>query len=123
MITLTAPISVHNVFGGSNTVDYDKLVIARPNLDPVDMKITGQARLYSTANTEMPVLTGQLTVDSFGLTASLQIEDGEVQRKVKVTLTQAHKTAIQTAITDAHAAVENGIVSIGLVDGTRSAGV
>jgi hypothetical protein len=121
MITLTTPSAVIAVLGSTTSVNYDKMVIAPFNMDGVRQMITGNIRLTSTADTSMQPIIGQ--VQMILSSSELIIEVPQLDFYRRIVLTAGQKTAILAQIETAQKAIEDGLVALNLINGTRTAGV
>lgn len=120
MITLTTAPAINSILGGSAPVSYNKLVIGPFTMDPVNQTITGQMRLTSTANPTMQPILGSLTISVPG--ASVQVEVAQLDFYRKITTTSAQNTSILGWIEAAQAQIENGLISVAVIAGTRTSG-
>lgn len=122
MITLTTPPSINVVLGGNTTVSYNKFVLAPFTMDGVRQSVVATVIVTSTANPEATPIIGTLTIDiPGGNVFLLRVPDLDITlRKV---LTSPQATAVIAAIETAQAALENGLITLNAVAGTRSAGV
>jgi hypothetical protein len=120
MITLTTPAQINSVLGGNVPVDYNKLVISPFTMDPVNQAISGQLRLTATASPSMQPINGTLRINV--PTSELVIEVQQLDFIRRVVLTSPQNTSVLNQIETAQAALENGLVSLGVVTGTRTAG-
>lgn len=122
MITLTTPPSINVVIGGNTQVSYNKFVVAPFTMDGITQRITATVVVTATATPEATPITGTLTIDvPGGNLFLLRIPDLDITlRKV---LTGPQATAIINAIETSQAAIENGLITLNAVAGTRSAGV
>jgi len=123
MISLTTPISIKSVLGGTATVSYDKMVISPFVLDAIARTVRGSLVLTSTANPAMQPLIGTLVV-TIPATGNSILETSVPQLDFyrKITLTSAQKTALLLIITDAQDSLESGLISLGLIAGAQSTG-
>lgn len=121
MITLTTPPQINSILGGDAPVGYNKLVISPITLDPVGTAIQGTLKLTSTASPDMTTITGSLRINL--ATSELIVEVQQLDFYRRVVLTAGQKTSVQTIINNAQNAVEAGLVSLGVIAGTQSAGV
>ena len=121
MITLTTPSEVLSVLGGTTRIAYNKFVIAPMNIDPVNKKIDAQVSLTSTAAPEMQPIQGSLRIDLVSGLLTIAVSQLDFYRQV--TLTAGQKTAIQNVIDAAQNSLESGLVTLGIIAGTQSAGV
>jgi hypothetical protein len=120
MITLTTPSQINSILGGNAPVSYDKLVVSPMNFNPVDQTIVGQIRLTSTADPAMDAVTGSLRVDVSK--SELLIDVPQVDFRRRIVLSAGQKTSVLSMIESAQASVENGLVALAVISGTRSAG-
>lgn len=121
MITLTTPPQVNSVLGGSAPINYDKLVIGPFTMDGVAQTIRATVRLTSTTTPSMAPITGTLTIQVPA--SELIIEVGQLDFYRRIVLSGPQNTSVLGQIETAQAQIENGLVSLGIVAGTRSAGV
>lgn len=121
MITLTAPAEINSILGGNAPVAYNKLVIAPFTMDGVTQTIAGVLRLTSTANTSMQPIAGTVRINVPA--AELVIEVPQLDFYRRIVLSSAQNTAVLNQIEAAQAQLENGLVSLGVIAGTRTAGV
>lgn len=120
MITLTTPAQINSVLGGNAPVAYDKLVTTPLSFDPVNQAITGQLRLTSTANATMQPITGTLRISVPN--AELIIEVAQLDFYRRIVLSSPQNDAVLAIIETAQKGVEDGLVSLGVIQGVRSAG-
>lgn len=120
MITLTGGYPIRTVLGGTATVNYDKLVVV-PKIDPVNESIVGSILISSSAEPDMPVIQGTLTISAKRADLEIRIEYLDFYRKI--TLTTPQNDAVKAIIADAQDAIEDGLISLGVVDGVQSSGV
>ncbi len=123
MITLTTPIQVPDVLGSGQTVGYDKVRIVSIIADPVSMTISAQVQLMVSSNPNQPMITGTLTIVATGGSPSVSISIPNLHTYWGAALTGAQVSTVQGWITGLQNSVEGGIVSVGGVAGTQSAGV
>lgn len=121
MITLTTPSQINTVLGGSALVAYDKVVISPFTMDPVNQTITATVRLTSTSVPTMQAVLGTLRIVVGG--SELVIEVPQLDFIRRVALSGAQNTAVINQIEAAQAQLENGLISLGVIAGTRSVGV
>ena len=119
-ITLTSPAQINSVLGGNVPVSYDKLVISRLNFDPVLMTVKGGLSLTSTAAPEMQEITGSLTILTASARLEISVEQLDFYRRVA--LSGPQNAAVMTIIRDAQDALEGGLISLGVIDGTQASG-
>jgi hypothetical protein len=120
MITLTTVPQVQSVLGGNTPVGYDKLVVGTVTHDIIGKVITAQLRLTSTSNSQMEPLPGTLVIRHGTSEALLTIDHPAFRRRLLLSSPQV--TAVQTNLDDTQADLENAMISLGIVAGTRSAG-
>jgi hypothetical protein len=120
MITLTTPAQINSVLGGNAPISYNKLVLSPFTLNPVAQSIDGSLRLTSTASPNMQAITGSLSISI--PTSRLQIEVPQLDFYRTIVLTSGDNTAVLGIIQNAQNALEAGLVSLGAVAGTQSAG-
>ena len=120
MITLTTPPQVITVLGSSTASGYDKFIVRIMRMDTKDHIITGQVEVSSTADPNGATLTGNLSINTGSGVLTLTIGALDIERKLA--LSAGQQTAVLGIIADAQDALESGLVSIGLVDGTQSTG-
>lgn len=120
MITLTIAPEIKSQLGGSTLVGYDKLVVSPFTMNAVDQTITGSLRMTSTANATMQPILGTLSISVPA--AELRIEVPQLDFYRRITLNSAQNTAVLAQIEAAQAQVENGLVTLGVIAGTRTAG-
>lgn len=120
MITLTTPAEINSVLGGTAPVPYNKLVVAPLRFDAVNQTITGDLRLTATSNASMQPITGNLRISVPG--AELVIEVAQLDFYRRVVTSGAQNTAILAIIETAQKGIEDGLVSLGVIAGVRSAG-
>lgn len=122
MITLTNPVAVNSVLGTTATnVNYEKLVLAPLTFDAVGQVISGTCRLTSTSTPAAPPIMGSFVASVPAGDFVLRLDQGHHVAK-RLLLTGPQAAAITANIETAQAAIENGLISLGVVAGTRSAG-
>lgn len=121
MITLTTPPSINSVLGGSAPVAYGKLVIGPFSMDGVTQTITGNLRLTSTANPTMQPILGSLRVSV--PSAEVIVEVAQLDFYRKITTNSSQNTALLAVIETAQQQLENGLITLGVIAGVRTAGV
>jgi len=122
MITLTTPRALQIVLGGATSVNYNKLVVGPFTEDGITQKVSATLVLTATASVLASPILGTLTIDIPGGN-KLKLEVPQLDISTTITLTSPQATAIINAIESAQAALENGLITLGVVAGTRSAGV
>ncbi len=120
MITLTTPAQINSVLGGNAPVDYNKLVISPINFDAVSQTVNASLRLTATGNTSMQPITGTLRISVPG--AELVVEVPQLDFYRRVVTSSPQNTAILAIIETAQKGIEDGLVSLGVISGVRSAG-
>lgn len=120
MITLTTPPQVQSVLGGTTTVAYDKLVVSTIGYNILDKTISAQLRLSSSSSPQMEALPGTLTIRHATSEVILTIDHPAFRRRLLLSSPQV--AAVQTLLDEAQADIENGMISLGVVAGTRTAG-
>lgn len=121
MITLTTPHEINSVLGGTAPVPYNKLVLGPFTMDGVTQTINGTLRLTSTTNPTMQPITGRLQISVPAAEVIVEVAQLDFYRRIVTTSPQ--NTSILNQIEAAQAQLENGLISLGVVAGTRSAGV
>lgn len=121
MITLNIAPTIKSILGGSSTVSYNKVVLSTISYDVSNAQITAQVKLTSTADTSMQAIFGTLKINA--ATAMLTIEVEQLDFRRQLALTGPQNIAVQALITNAQNALENGLISIGVVAGTQIEGV
>ena len=120
MITLTTPAQINSVLGGNSPVAYNKLVLSPFTMDAVTQTVRGTLRLTSTTVPTMQAITGSLSINVPA--AELIIEVSQLDFYRRIVLSSAQNTAVLNQIEAAQAQLENGLVTLGVIAGTRSAG-
>lgn len=121
MITLTTPAQINSVLGGNAPVDYNKLVVGPFTMDGVAQTITAKLRLSSTSNPTMQAINGSLQMSVPNAEVIIEVPQLDFYRRIVTTSGQ--NTAILNQIEAAQAQIENGLITLGVIAGTRSAGV
>lgn len=121
MITLTTPAQINSVLGGNAPIAYNKLVLAPLTMDGVNQTIAGTVRLTATASASMQPIVGTLRISVPA--AELVIEVPQLDFYRRIVLSSAQNTAVLGYIEAAQAQVEGGLISLGVIAGTRTAGV
>ena len=121
MITLTNAKLVNSILGGTATVSYDKLVLDQIRYITSGSKtITANVRITSSTEVNMQPITGSLKIE-LGL-SQLTIEVGQLDFYRQVSLSAGQVTTIAALVTDSQNALENGLISVGVIDGTQTTG-
>ena len=121
MITLTTPAEVNSVLGGNAPVSYNKLVLGPFTMDGVTQTITGTLRLTATGAPTMQAILGTLRINVPA--AELLIEVAQLDFYRRIVLSSAQNTAILAQIEAAQLQIENGLITLAVIAGTRTAGV
>lgn len=121
MITLTTPHEINSVLGGNAPVAYNKLVLGPFTMDGVTQTIRGTLRLTSTASPSMQPIVGSLSISV--PSAEVTVEVAQLDFYRRIVTSSGQNTAILNQIEAAQAQLENGLISLGVIAGTRSAGV
>ncbi len=122
MITLTTPRALQIVLGGNTAVSYNKLVVGPFTENAITQTVSATLVLTATASAQASPIRGTLTIDVPGGN-KLTLEVPQLDISTTLTLTSPQATSVIAAIESAQAALENGLISLGVVAGTRSAGV
>jgi hypothetical protein len=120
MITLTTPPSVNSVLGGISPVGYNHLIVAPFTMDPMTLLITGSVRLTATSAPTMQAIIGRLTINAS--TGVLEVEVTQLDFYRRIQLSGAQITSVTNIIQNAQNALENGLVSLGIMAGVQSTG-
>jgi hypothetical protein len=123
MITLTTPPTIATQLGATSSSSYAKMRIMDIIADPVTQAITASIQLIDTANTNLPMLIGSLSIMTQGNSPSVEIAVPALNLSNVVPLTSAEQTTVQGWITALQNNIEAGLVSLGLIAGTQSTGV
>jgi hypothetical protein len=123
MITLTTPPAIATQLGATSSSSYAKLRIMDILADPVTQAITASIQLIDTANANLPMLTGSLTIITQGNSPMVSISVPALNLSSDVPLTSGAQTTVQGWITALQNNIEAGLVSLGLIAGTQSTGV
>jgi hypothetical protein len=122
MITLTTPPTIATQLGGSSPAAYAKLRIVNIVADPVTQAITASIQLIDTANSNLPMLTGSLSVVTQGNSPMVAISVPALNLSSDLPLTAAAQTTVQGWITTLQNSIESGLVSLSLISGTQTTG-
>lgn len=120
MITLTTPAQINSVLGGNAPVDYDRLVISPFTMNPVDQSIEARLRITSTSVPSMQPISGNLRINVPSSELVIEVQQLDFYRRI--VLSSAQNTAVLNQIEAAQAQIENGLISLNAVQGTRSPG-
>lgn len=121
MITLTTPTEINSVLGGNAPIAYNKLVLGPFTMDGVTQAVRGTLRLTSTANPTMQAITGSLSIAVPSAEVIVEVPQLDFYRRI--TTSGAQNTSILNIIEAAQAQLENGLINLGVIAGTRTAGV
>lgn len=120
MITLTSPPAVNSILGGAGTVSYDRFVLQTITYDTVNLTVNAVIRITSTTNPDMQAITGRLVIQIASAKLEIQVEQLDFYRRI--TLTGPQNTSIETLIRNAQNAIENGLITVGVIAGTQATG-
>jgi hypothetical protein len=120
MITLTNAPLINSILGGVATVAYDKLILSAITHDPVTMTTNARIKITSTAEPTMQAVYGTLLINT--ATAVLTIEVQQLDFYRQITLTGPQNTTAQSFITNTQNALEDGLITLGVIDGTQAVG-
>lgn len=123
MITLTTPPTIATQLGAASSASYAKMRIMSIFADPVTQGVTASIQLIDTANSNLPMLTGTLTIVTLGNSPSVAIAVPSLNLSNVTPLTAAQQTTVQGWITTLQNSIEAGLVALGLIAGTQSTGV
>lgn len=121
MITLTTPTQINSVLGGDAPVAYNKLVLGPFTMDGVSQTVVGTLRLTSTGSPGMQAILGSLRINVPA--SELIIEVPQLDFYRRLVLTGPQNTSVLGQIEAAQAQLENGLISLAVVQGVRTAGV
>ncbi len=119
-ITLTTPPQIKTILGGSDLATYDHVVVSPMTLNAIKQTITANVRLTSSADPEMDVVMGNVTIDAS--TGKLVFAVPQLDMIRKMQLSGGQITAVLGIISDAQDALESGLIAVGTIDGTQSTG-
>lgn len=120
MIALTTPAQINSVLGGNAPVGYDHLVLNPFTMDPSALTVSGTLRLTSTAAPTMQAISGRLSINAGTGVLEIQVEQLDFYRRLQLSGPQI--SAVTTIIRNAQNALEAGLVNLGVIAGTQSAG-
>jgi hypothetical protein len=89
--------------------------------NPVNLTITGTIRIVSTANPTMQAITGSFTVDASSGVLEISVSQLDFYRRIMMSPGQI--LAAKGMLNNAQNAIEAGLISMGILDGTQSTGV
>lgn len=119
-ITLTTAAQINSVLGGSAPVAYGHLVLSPFTMDPVANTVSGTLKLTSSTVPEMQAISGRLTINASS--GELVIEVAQLDFYRRIQLSAGQITAVITIIRNAQNALESGLITLGVIAGTQSAG-
>lgn len=120
MITLSVPSNVMTVIGGTDTASYDKLVLEQINYDTSGLSINGKVTITSTAQPNMQAISGRLRIETVYSRLTIEVQQLGFYRQI--TLTDPQNNAVRGFIRNAQDALESGLISVGVIDGSQSTG-
>jgi hypothetical protein len=123
MITLTTPLTIATQLGATSSSSYAKMRIMDITADPVAQSISAAIQLIDTANTNLPMLIGSLSIMTQGNSPSVEIAVPALNLSNVVPLTSAEQTTVQGWITALQNNIEAGLVSLALIAGAQSGGI
>jgi hypothetical protein len=123
MITLTTPPTIATQLGATSSSSYTKMRIMDITADPVAQSISAAIQLIDTANTNLPMLIGSLSIMTQGNSPSVEIAVPALNLSNVVPLTSAEQTTVQGWITALQNNIEAGLVSLALIAGAQSGGI
>jgi hypothetical protein len=123
MITLTTPPTIATQLGATSSSSYAKMRIMDITADPVAQSISAAIQLIDTANTNLPMLIGSLSIMTQGNSPSVEIAVPALNLSNVVPLTSAEQTTVQGWITALQNNIEAGLVSLALIAGAQSGGI
>ena len=124
MITLTTPPTIATQLGATSSSSYAKMRIMDITADPVAQSISAAIQFIDTANTNLPMLIGSLSIMTQGNSPSVEIAVPDFAEMFNVVpLTSAEQTTVQGWITALQNNIEAGLVSLALIAGAQSGGI
>lgn len=121
MITLTTTIPVRTVLGSASNTNYDRLDVVSVNFDVINQGLSGTCQLVcSTVPSATPIL-GSYTIPTHG-SATLQMSIPNISFFATLALTTGQQTTVQSWVSNAQNTVESGLLGVGVITGTQSAG-
>lgn len=118
MITLTSPIAILDVLGGTGMVGYESAVLTALNINTENDSANGSLELRSSA-TNRPPIRGSVRILT-NVDPSIIIEFPDLGFFKKVVLSAAQASTVSNIFKALKADVEGGLVSLGLVAGMQS---
>lgn len=119
-IELTTPSTINTVLGGNTLVSYDHVVLSPITINPVSLLLNATVRLTASAEPDMDVVTGNLTINLSQGTLLFIVEQLDIVRRMQ--LSPGQITSVQNILDDTQDAIEAGLIAIGVVDGIQSTG-
>jgi len=123
MITLTTPPTIATQLGAASTASYAKMRVTSIMSDPVAQSVSATIQLIDTANTNLPMLFGTLTIATQGNSPSVSISVPQLSLANNMPLNASQQSAVQGWITTLQNNIEAGLVALGMIAGTQSTGV
>jgi hypothetical protein len=120
MITLTTAMQVLTAIGSGTTTPYGRLDVVSITYDVTNKQVSGSLQLIAPGNPAAAPIPGSFSISSTGV---LQVTMQSLGFYGTAQLTAPQLTAMQGWITSAQNSVEGGLISIGVVAGTQTAGV
>lgn len=121
MITLTTPTAINTILGGSAPVPYNKLVLGPFTMDGVTQIVNGTLRLTATSAPTMQAIIGSVRISVPAAEVIVEVSQLDFYRRIVTS--GAQNTALLNIIEAAQAQLENGLITLAVIAGTRSAGV
>ena len=119
-IALTVAPQINTVLGGNTQVSYDTVVLSPVTFDQYQNRVSAKVRLTASGEPDMDIIQGSLEI--FVGQGKLVFTVPQLDIVRKMTLSGAQITAVSGIMSDAADALESGIISVGVVDGTQSTG-
>jgi len=118
MITLTNPLEILGVIGGTAKVGYESMVITLLSVNTVQDSATGQVELRSSV-VNRPPIRGTVRILT-NVDPSITIEFESLGFFKKIAISGAQRTTVSAVFQALKADVEKGLVNLGLADGVQS---
>jgi hypothetical protein len=119
MITLRVPPMVVASLGGEAKVSYDHFIIVQRTDDYVNKTINGLVRVTSTLYPDMVAIPGTFRIVRGFI--ELTVEINNIQRRIK--LAAPAQAAVDAMITRSQGELEQGFISLQLIEGTQTSGL
>ena len=119
-ITLTTPALVNTILGGNTLVGYDHAVLSPITFNPVSNTINASIRITASLDPDQDVITGSLLINTGTGLLTLEVQQLDIRKQQQ--LLPGQITATLNIMSNAQDALESGLVSLGVVDGTQSTG-